>query len=42
MEKNHLSIKKVVKKCQINQRLLLQARIPIAVRSFLSADHMYR
>ena len=40
MEKNHLSIKKVVK-VEINQRLKAWVRVPIAVSLCPAAAHMY-
>ena len=43
MEKDHLSIKKAVKKIyEIDQRLKLWARVPIAVSSCPAGCHMYR
>ena len=42
MEKDHLSILKVVKTYELNQRLKLWARVPIAVSSCPAAVHMYR
>ena len=42
MEKDHLSIKKVVKNLRKKQRLKLWARVPIAVSSCPTAAHMYR
>ena len=42
MEKGHLSIKKLVKNLQINQRLKLWARVPIAVSLRPAAAHLYR
>ena len=40
MEKDHLSIKKVVK-AEINQRLKPWVRVPIAVSLCPAAAHMY-
>ena len=41
MEKDHLSIKKAVKKIyEIDQRLKLWARVPIAVSSCPAAAHI--
>ena len=42
MEKDHFSIKKVVKIYEVNQRLRLLARVPIAVSSRPSAAHLYK
>ena len=44
VEKDHLSIKKLVKnlRCEINQRLKLWTRVPIAVSSRPAAAHMFR
>ena len=42
MEKDHLSIKKVVRIYEINQRLKLWARVPIAISSCPAAAHMYK
>ena len=41
MEKDHLSIKKVVK-VEINQRLKPWVRVPIAVSLCPAAAHLYR
>ena len=42
MEKDHLSIKTVVKYLKINKRLKLWARVPIAISSCPAVVHMYR
>ena len=42
MEKNHLSIKKVVKIYKINQRLKLWSHVTIAVSLCPAAAHMHR
>ena len=42
MEKDHLSIKKVVKIYEINQRLKPWAPVPVAVSSCPATAYMYR
>ena len=42
MEKDHLTVKKVVKNYETNQRLKSWARVPIAVSLCPSGGHMYR
>ena len=42
MEKYNLSVKKVVKNSQKNQKLKLQASVPISISLCSLATHMYR
>ena len=42
MEKDHLSVKKVVKNYETNQRLKSWTSVPIAVSFCPAAAHIYR